>query len=869
MKLLHASSVLLSLGLTCAQENDDTTHGPLWGAYSPPKYPSPWIDGSGDWGDAYQRAQEFVAQLTLMEKVNLTTGIGWQAGKCFGHVGGVPRLGMDGLCLQVSTHGVIQADHASVFPAGGTVAASWDRKLWYQRGYDVGTEHRLKGVDVLLGPVISPLGRSPAGGRNWEAFSPDPSLSGIAAAMTVRGMQDAGVISCPKHYLANEQEHFRTLPEAFQFGYNITNALSANVGDVAMHELYLWPFADAIRAGAGAVMCAHNQVNNSHSCQNSYTLNHLLKGELGFQGFILSDWVAQHSGVSAAVAGLDVSMPGDSYYGTGDSFWGTNMTIAVLNGTLPEWRLDDMATRIMASYYYVGRDTDDVTPNFNSWSKATNGYQFALAGLDYGTINQHIDVREGHAKHIREAAARSTVMLKNNGALPLTGRESNTVVIGEDAEDSSYGPNGCLFRGCNNGTLAIGWGSGTADFPFIISPLTAIQNEVRAYDGYISAITDNYALEAVAREATPAEVAIVFINANSGEGFISVDGNEGDRSNLTLWQGGEELIKTVSSVCNNTIVVMHTVGAVMVDSFYDNPNVTAILWAGLPGEESGNSIADVLYGRINPGGKLPFTIAKSPEDYPTSIIYTPNNGNDAPQQDFDEGVFIDYRAFDRDNIDPIYEFGFGMSYTTFTYSDLTIEKHDVAPYQPRTGMTQPAPLLRNESANPDMEEYLYPDGFRKIPFHIYPYLTSTDLAESYNGSDYGMTPAEFLPEGIADASPQPVLPASGAPGGNPQLWDVLFTVRATITNTGDVDGEEIAQLYISPGGPDDPKVILRNFDRLAIAAGESAVFEGTITRRDLSNWDTAAQDWRISDYPKRVFVGASSRNLLLEGDLEL
>lgn len=340
------------------------------------------------------------------------------------------------------------ADYVSAFPAGGTVAAAWDRGLWYERGFQMGTEFRLKGVDVALGPVVGPLGRAPAGGRNWEGFSPDPYLSGIAVAETIRGIQDAGVIATTKHYIANEQEHFRQAPEAEGYGYNITESSSSNIDDVTMHELYLWPFADAVRAGTGSIMCSYQQINNSYGCQNSYTMNYLLKGELGFQGFIMSDWQAQHAGVSTALAGLDMSMPGDTKFNTARSYWGANLTIAVINGTVPEWRVDDMATRIMAAYFYVGRDAAYTPTNFHSWYTDTFAFRNFFAKTNYELVNQHINVRQEHGRGIRSQGSRSTVLLKNaNGTLPLTGKEKFTAIFGEDAGDNPYGPNGCDNRG--------------------------------------------------------------------------------------------------------------------------------------------------------------------------------------------------------------------------------------------------------------------------------------------------------------------------------------------------------------------------------------------------------------------------------------
>lgn len=493
-------------------------------------YPSPWMTGGGGWTEARLKAQAFVRQLTLVEKVNLTTGVGWEGERCVGQVGAIPRVGFTSLCMQDSPVGVRDTDYNSVFPAGGTIAASWDRGLWYQRGYDMGSEHRDKGVDVQLGPVVGPLGRVPEDGRIWEGFSPDPVLSGIAVAQTVQGIQAAGVMACTKHLIGNEQEHFRQVGEAQGYGFtNITQSVSSNIDDTTLHELYLWPFADAIRAGTASIMCSYNQVNNSYSCSNSYLLNHLLKGELGFQGFVMSDWQAQHSGVGDALAGLDMAMPGDTLFNSGDGYWGTNLTIAVLNGTVPEWRIDDMATRIVSAWYYVGRDQNQVPINFDSWTLDTYGYANFYASEGYQRINDHVNVQGHHAQDIRNMAARSTVLLKNtDSALPLTGTELLTAVFGDDAGPNTYGPNGCSDRGCDNGTLGMGWGSGSADFPFLVTPLAAIQNEVlMAGGGSFQGILDNNATSQIEALAPQASVSLVFVNADSGEGYIDVDGNEG------------------------------------------------------------------------------------------------------------------------------------------------------------------------------------------------------------------------------------------------------------------------------------------------------------------------------------------------------
>lgn len=729
----------------------------------------------------------------------------------------------------------------------------------------MGEEHRDKGVDVQLGPVAGPLGKSPDGGRVWEGFSPDPVLTGVMMGETIKGIQDAGVIACAKHYIGNEQEHFRQVGEAQGWGYNITEALSSNIDDVTMHELYLWPFADSVRAGVGSIMCSYNQINNSYACQNSDTLNKLLKAELGFQGFVMSDWGAHKSGVSSTLAGLDMSMPGDVILGSPYSFWGTNLTISVLNGTVPEWRIDDMATRIMAAYYKVGRDHHRVPPNFSSWTRDEYGYEHFMVSENYVKLNERVNVQRDHAKNIRKVGADSIVLLKNKGSLPLPHHERLVGIIGEDAGSNPYGANGCADRGCDNGTLAMGWGSGTANYPYLITPEQAIQNELLNHGNTnVFAVTDNGAKDQIADIASQASVALVFVNADSGEGYISVDGNDGDRKNMTLWKDGEAVIKTATEHCNNTIVIMHTPSAVLIGDWYNNPNITAILWAGLPGQESGHSIADVLFGRVNPGAKTPFTWGKNRADYGPPLLTEPNNGVDAPQQDFTDGVFIDYRSFDKKKATPIYEFGYGLSYTTFSFSNLKVKALDAEKYVPTTGMTEPAPSFGKPGP---VSDYLYPKGLHRITQYLYPWLNTTNLKESSGDPKYGAKTDDYIPAGAQDGSAQPRLPASGGPGGNSGLFEDLIEVTATVTNTGKVIGDEVPQVYVSLGGKNDPAKVLRAFDRVTIAPGHSYEYKATLNRRDLSSWDVTAQNWVVTDSPKRVYVGNSSRKLPLSADL--
>jgi beta-glucosidase len=205
--------------------------------------------------------------MTLAEKVNLTTGTGIFMGPCVGQTGSALRFGIPNLCLQDSPLGVRNSDHNTAFPPGITVGATFDKDLMYDRGVDLGEEFRGKGINVLLGPSVGPIGRKPRGGRNWEGFGADPSLQAIGGAQTIKGIQSRGVIATIKHYIGNEQEMYRMS--------NIgQRAYSSNIDDRTLHELYLWPFAEGVRAGVGAVMTAYNEVSvSTHVLASSQLMN--------------------------------------------------------------------------------------------------------------------------------------------------------------------------------------------------------------------------------------------------------------------------------------------------------------------------------------------------------------------------------------------------------------------------------------------------------------------------------------------------------------------------------------------------------------------------------------------------------------------
>ena len=636
--------------------------------------------------------------MTLVDKVNITTGVGWAQGLCVGNTAPANSVDFPPLCLQDGPLGLRFADHSTAFPAGITVGATWNRDLMYQRGKAHGQEAKLKGVNILLGPAMGPLGKMPAGGRNWEGFGSDPVLQGVAAAQTIKGIQDSGVIATAKHYIANEQEHFR---KPFEWG--LPHAISSNVDDRTLHELYLWPFAESVRAGVGSVMCSYNMINNSYACGNSKLLNGILKDELGFQGFVQTDWLAQRSGVASALSGLDMSMPGDGlFWLNGDSLWGAQLSRAVLNGSLPFERLNDMVTRTVAAWYQLGQDNitqwpapppkGNGGPNFSSWTKEKIGR--IHEGSDDKTtaeVNKFIDVqgtgKDFHGIVARSIAAEGTVLVKNeDNILPLNrkGRSGNAGsdvnyrvgIFGEDAGPGE-GPNLCTDRACNQGTLASGWGSGAVDFPFLVPPVEGLES---AFDpDFVEVVSHLSNIIPVKKSKSllqDQDLCIVFINADAGEGYLAWGSVRADRNNLYPQKGGDRLVQQVAEECGNgsgkTIVVVHAVGPVVLERWIDLPGVKAVILANLPGEESGHALVNVLFGDVDASGRLPYTVGKSLEDYGKGgqILYYPNAV--IPQQNFDEGLYIDYRHFDRFTITPRYEFGFGLSYTTFSFFNLTL-----------------------------------------------------------------------------------------------------------------------------------------------------------------------------------------------------
>ncbi|KAE8380490.1 glycosyl hydrolase family 3 N terminal domain-containing protein [Aspergillus bertholletiae] len=746
------------------------------------------------WLAARARVDSWITSMNTTEKAFIVTGT--FSGTCIEDVAPIESIGFPGICLQDGPTGIRLADLASVFPAGVTTAATWDKELMYQRGSAMAAEFKAKGAHVLLGPVAGALGRSPWGGRNWEGFSPDPYLTGMAMDYSIRAIQDQGVQACAKHLIGNEQE---TQRKPTMINGKMVDSVSSNIDDRTLHELYLWPFADAVHAGVASVMCGYNRINGSYSCENEHLMTTLLKEELGFQGYVVSDFLATPQGVDPIKAGLDMNQPGPaSLLPFIESHWGAKLVAAVANGTLSEQRLDDMVRRVLTPFVYLGQDKNypTIDPSSGPLLYDSFGYQIPIPVTPAGR-----DVRSNHSTLIRDMAAAGTVLLKNeNSFLPLNRSFKNIGVFGNDAADPSIG---LLYPGTDGfemGTLIMGGGSGAGRPSYIVSPLDAIKAYAKETGARVQYVTNNTAIAAGSLSGLYPwpDVCLMFLKSWATEGL--------DRRSLEADDNSAMAVDRLASRCpGKTVVITHSGGPDLMP-WASNPNVTAILAAHYPGQESGNSIVDVLTGKVNPSGKLPYTIAAEASDYNTPIVNITGAAAEdsaAWQSDFTEGLFIDYRHFDQKNITPLYEFGFGLSYTTFDLvSDLTVS----------------APKS-------------------KVPTH------------------------------------PPVTNATLALGGNPNLWKTLVDCSTEVSNSGGLAGATVVQLYVSlpeesvPTGT--PGRVLRGFEKVQLAPGETKKVSFSLTRRDVSYWDAASQNWVIPSGAITISVGFSSRDQRISSTVRL
>lgn len=592
-------------------------------------------------------------------------------------------------------------------------------------------------------------------------------------------------------------------------------------------------------------MTAYNAVNGSACSQHSHLINGILKDELGFQGMVMSDWLSHISGVDSALAGLDMNMPGDTNIPLfGFSLWQYELTRSVLNGSVPVDRLNDMATRVVASWYKMKQDKDHPRPNFSSNTRDKNGLLYPAAVISpIGQVNWFVNVQDDHYLVARQVAQDAITLLKNNGSLlPLSG-SSKLTVFGTDAQVNSAGPNACLNRACNTGTLGMGWGSGVADYPYFDDPISAIRKRVPDVKFHNS---DNFPL--IIDTPSADDIAIVFISSDAGENSFTVENNHGDRDSdkLAAWHGGDKLVQKAAEKFKNVVVVVHTVGPLILESWIDHPSVKAVLFAHLPGQEAGESLTNILFGDVSPSGHLPYSITKSATDLPSSIANLKGFALGQVQDTYSEGLYIDYRSLHQTSTRPRFAFGHGLSYTTFTLTNATIRPLTTGPLTLLPAPRTPKPNLPIlPTTLPPASEALAPANFPKIWRYLYPWLPKNEADAAHAVGAEGKKKYAYPAGYSTEQRPGPA--AGGGEGGNPALWEVLWEVEVTVTNTGgEYGGRAVVQGYLEfPGAVyETPKVQLRDFEKTRVLGpGESERVVLRLTRKDVSVWDVELQNW--------------------------
>jgi beta-glucosidase len=580
-----------------------TIGGPTTSPTSPPPPPGtcPWV---GSTAPVATRVSQLLAVMTIDQKLAVLHGNG-NANPYIGNMSPVPALCIPGLGLQDGPGGVGDGlGGVTQMPSAVTSAATFDTALEQEYGATAGAEFAGKGANVALGPTLN-IVRDPRWGRAFETFSEDPYLAGQMAAANIRGIQSQGVMAQAKHAAVYNQETYRNGPQ--------DNAI---VDTRTLQEIYLPAFQDAVTKGASAsVMCGYSTINGTFACQNPYILNTALYQQTGWNGFVVSDWGAMHSTVESANAGMTMEMPGGYFYAD-------FLKQAVANGQVSQATLDTMVRRVLTQMFAFGL-----------FDKAPTGNRDATV-----TTAAHQDVA-------RRGAEEGTVLLKNNGVVPLSTTGLGSVaVLGVDG---------------GAGVQSVGGGSATATSSGTVWPLTGIQNRV-AGTGATVTYNDGTNIAQAVTAARAANVAIVFASNNYG--------NEGtDQTTIDLPGTQNDLITQVAAANPRTIVVLHTNSATTMPWL---GNVAAVFEGFYGGQQVGTAIARLLFGDANPSGKLPVTFPKSLADVPAhTTAQWPGNGTNVQ---YSEALKVGYRWYDSQNIAPLFPFGFGLSYTSFGFSNLQV-----------------------------------------------------------------------------------------------------------------------------------------------------------------------------------------------------
>ena len=639
----------------------------LW-SHAPVQAQKPMPPPTGAWMNRSLspdvRADMVIAQMTLDEKISLVHGAGFpgfgppadaattallaRSNGGAGLVSGIARLGIPDLNMADSsvgvTRGALRSRYSTALPSALALAATWDVDTAGEYGALIGRELRDQGYNVSLGGGVN-ITREPRNGRNFEYQGEDPVLAGRMAGRLMRGLQSQHVIGGLKHFALNAQET----------GRNVGNAVIAKR---ALRETDLLAFEIGLKeSDAGMVMASYNRVNGDYASENRYLLTDVLKKEWGFKGFVLSDWFGTHSTVKAALAGLDQEQPGGQFFGDA-------LKQAVQNGDVPLSRLNDMVHRILR-------------------------VEFATGVVDTPPVSGVVDVFGG-LEVARRVAEQSIVLLQNeHNVLPLdVARVRSIALIGSYADVGVLAGGGSAQVDPPGGSAAPPLPPPPGSPPFFggvvyypSSPLKAIRAHAPHAQIEYNAGTNIAAAVALARTT---DVALVFVNQPASEGV--------DASTLSLPANQDALVSAIAAANPRTVVILETGGPVTMPWI---SRVSGVLAAWYPGIQGAEALTDILFGNVNPCGKLPVTFARAESDLPHPIlpgsditpemVSFPGAPPDAPKSPqlppfdiaYTEGAKVGYRWFDAQNKTPLFAFGHGLSYTTFAYSDLRAEPGQV------------------------------------------------------------------------------------------------------------------------------------------------------------------------------------------------
>jgi beta-glucosidase len=580
------------------------------------------------------KIEAVIAGMSLEEKISMLHGNGMFSSA------GIKRLRIPDLKYTDGPFGIreelqknswnplrLTTDSATFFPTGSALAATWNPDLAYLLGTALGEEARTRGKDILLGPAVN-LTRIPTGGRTFEYLSEDPLLSSRLTVGYIKGVQDRGVAACVKHFALNNQETNR-------------GRVNVIVDERVLREIYLPPFEAAVKeANVFAVMAAYNKYAGAWCSENDYLLNQILKKEWGFKGLVVSDWGGTHSTVKAAMNGLDVEM-GTS----GNAFMGQALLDSVKAGIVPVAFINEKVRRILR-------------------------VRFSVEPVSESTAAGIVATPE-HGKVAYKIASQSIVLLKNRDhLLPLDlKRVSKIAVIGDNATRKlASGGFGAGVKTRYEITPLQGLKSKIGDKASIkfaqgYKPVFSLNQQSRGR-GVQNNKVDSTLLKEAVELAKNSDIAIIFSGTNR-----EFETESSDRSDFKLPYGQDELIRAVAAVNPRTVVVLVAASPLDLNNALNSSSAMLISWFN--GSEGGNALADVLLGNVNPSGRLPFTFPVSLNDSPAYSLGTFPGENNA---DYKEGSLVGYRWFDTKKIKPLFSFGFGLSYTEFTYSGIKTDK---------------------------------------------------------------------------------------------------------------------------------------------------------------------------------------------------